>query len=717
MTVWGPWTSNGHVRLGADWSYSGATLNVTISVQTAWSYSGNSCHLNWSGTWAGGPFNFTFSAANPSTQTVWSGAFTQAYNSTATLNLAMTGLYDGSAPTLTINPTLGPLPPAAATGFTSTRVSDAQANLAWTDNPTSTAPIDNIGVWRRDNLTAQAMIAALAGTAASYSDTGLVADRRYEHLIASANSSGATNSAWSASIYTTPAAPSSVSATLTGSDIVVSITPASSYAAECQYVITHGTVSGGVTTWDASPLATTGVGVTTYTDVAPGGATHIYKAAAKAPSTLTGTATVSNSVPLASTPNAPTGQAVTSTRQSGSVIDAAVAATLTWVHNPTDSSAQTQYEVQYRVDGGAWVSSGTVVSTISSRTIAAGTWADEHTVEWQVRTWGVYATASPWSTTATITTAAIPVVSVSSAPTCTTSTMTATGGYTSSGSHAQAAGRWSLRTMTGETLETVTVTGASLSYTFASTVANGVSYVQAFQAQDSLGLWSVESTATVAVSYAPPSTPTLAVTFDPTTGAVVGTITNPAPGTGEVAAVSNAVYRDGLPLQTLANVSANGTFIDRVPPLGATVTYTVEAVSATPSSAMSASVDVSTAATQVWLNGGPAMTVGVAVYLDPILKRKTSLAKVTRLYKGRATPVIYTGIATSADSTLTGVMADVPSLEALEAVVNLPGEACYRDPDGRREWVGLLDISYDVGAGHVGYYPFSITMTRVDYAE
>lgn len=113
MTYWGTWNYAGGngVRIGADWSYSGNVLNVSISTQTQYRFSGNNTHLNWSGSWTGGPFNYNFSSSAQQVKTIWSGSFTQGRDSTVTLNFSMSGFYTGATATVSFSSYLAPAAP------------------------------------------------------------------------------------------------------------------------------------------------------------------------------------------------------------------------------------------------------------------------------------------------------------------------------------------------------------------------------------------------------------------------------------------------------------------------------------------------------------------------------------------------------------------------------------------------------------------------------
>ncbi len=736
MTNWGAWSYAGGngFRIGYDiWYTSGNVVNVAVYIQNQYNVSGDAIVISYSGTWSGSQTPTLTASSGGTTLILAVVPGSQAYNTTATLNFAVTGLYNGSAPTVTAVTTLGPLAPAAPTGLTATRVSDAQTNLAWTDNPTPSAPYDSLNVWRLDNTAANAVVGSPAGTASSFSDTGLSADRKYRYYVDAVNSAGSTSSAIAGPVYTTPADPTGCTATKTGGgDITVTWTNTSTYAADTPVEVRHA--ANGV--WDGAPLATIAAGAAaTYTHPAPNTSqTHQYRVRAKitfgtGPTTLYSGYSTSLVVQLLARPNAPTGLTVSSPQQSGSNVDAAYITTLGWTHNPIDASAQTAREVQhqYSTDGGAtWssmVSTGKITSSASSWAAPVNTWANNRMVRWQVRTWGAYAGTAPtysnWSALATFCTSTTPTAALTGSSTCTTSVLTATGGYFDAEGSSQTGARWSLR-LGAVTLEMVTLGPADsarfLTYTFATPVQDATSYVVAYQTQDSAGLWSAEATKTIAVSYAKPATPSLSVTYSDATGAVSGTVTNPTPG-AEPAAAFNVIYRNGVPLLALSSVAVNGSFTDPVPPLNADVAYSVVAVSALPSvSVISAAQHVNTTSAKAWVNGGAGLSLAVAILTEPKVSTEEGLERASRKYSGRTTEVLYDGVAKAFTGTLTG-HAPVADLDALAAIVNAKGVGCYRDPDGRRRFVRWGLLRQDRGAGTTARKPFTLPFSEVDYGE
>ena len=434
-STWGAWTSDNRLRANMALSISPSTIShSTSSVTVTWTLSGQSRYASYeSGAtatpWAisgshsasgdGGGWN----VGNMGIWTVASGTFTvnTSYSNsvTVTVNGHFTSSYAYPGDTAYVTGTIViPQRPIAApsspSGCAWTRTSDTHQTVSWTNNaPTDTSkPYQNLHVQRSTDGGAWTAIATL-GVVTSYTDTGTSANHKYQYRVYASNSAGNSGYSTSSVFYTTPSPPTGVTATKTGSDIVVSWTDASPW--NDTFALWHA--ANGV--WDGTALTSSITnGTTSYTHTAPNPAqTHQYRMTAHVatPSLTSGYSTASNTVQLEAPPNAPTSLA-----PSGTVVDGNDPIVLTWLHNPVDTTAQSKYEVQYQVDGGAFTSMGATASTASTATVAASGWgANGHVIGWQVRTWGAATTggsdgagASPWSATASVTLSTAPTVVV-----------------------------------------------------------------------------------------------------------------------------------------------------------------------------------------------------------------------------------------------------------------------------------------------------------------
>lgn len=142
MTTWGGWSygspSNG-VRLGADWYYVGDQLCVSISTQSQYTFSqtyGHAVHLYYSGSWSGGPADSAFVSSAGQVKTIWTGQWTQAYNTSITLNFSMTGFYNGAAPSISFSSYLvAPPPSTGQVSLSSTSFTMGDTITAYTNRP------------------------------------------------------------------------------------------------------------------------------------------------------------------------------------------------------------------------------------------------------------------------------------------------------------------------------------------------------------------------------------------------------------------------------------------------------------------------------------------------------------------------------------------------------------------------------------------------------
>jgi hypothetical protein len=476
--------------------------------------------------------------------------------------------------------------PAAPGTPTATRVSDTQHTVAWTNtSPTSVSnPYTNVVVQRSTDGGAYTTIATL-GVVTSYSDKTTSANHRYTWRVYAKN--GAGNSAVTAAsnqLKTTPAAPGKPTATKGTTNITLAWTNPTWQADNIE--VWHA--ANGV--WDGAALTTLAASATSYTHVSPNAAqTHQYRLRSKTttPALNSVYSTASDVVQLQAPPNAPTLLSPASVAR-----DLAAATVLTWKHNPVDTTVQRLYEVQHRVVGaGSWTSTGQVTSSTSSHTLAAGTYANGQQIEWQVRSWGAHATASPWSATAVITGSTPPETTVTS-PTATHNSSTLTASWSFFDAEGGVQSGWELELLdgAGTIIEEHIGAGTTGTLTLDTRIADGGSYTFRARTQDSSGLWGAWDEVPFTVTYAVPEVPTLTLAWDESVEGVYVTITNPPTTVGKVDAVSNQVWRsiDGGVWHLVAEgVELDATVLDPIPSIPGSNAYRVVAVSALPSTVSS----------------------------------------------------------------------------------------------------------------------------------
>jgi len=614
--------------------------------------------------------------------------------------------------------------PAAPSSIGVSRGSDTSHTITWTNNsPTAAgAPYQNIEVQRWDNVSDAWSTIATLGVVTSYTNTSTIANRQYRWRVRSKNTAGTSSYVTSGYWSTTPTSPNTPVASKISNDVKLDWT-------------NRNTVqSGGVEVWwsangGAYTLLATLPGnpsPITYTHNNPNAAqTHRYKLKAyagatdDAPTLYSSFSGESNIIQLLTNPAAPTNLSPTS-----GVVDAATTAiTFTWKHNQVDGTAQTKYDFQYRLNGGSWVSSTATTST-QSKTFAAGALANGNQLEWQVRTYGAYATApaySPWSAIGTLTLSAAPQAGLTYPDGVTdvaTSRLSPVWTYYDEEGSAQSQFRVKLYTAGGAALlEDRSGSGAITTYDLTTLLQNGVSYRVGVSVRDGVGLWSPEFTQDFTVTFALPPVPLVDVTWDPDGAAVQVSINNPV-NVGDPAVTDhNEVWRslDGITYEKIADdVPTNGTVTDYVPAAGVENLYLVIALTSIGASSSSAPTPFTTPTTAgwFWFNGGPAFSQLVKLYYEPARQRNFSRAKTLNSFAGREFPVETSGESRTRDFDLSFAVfgEDDSTLQQIEDLADLAAPICVRGPSGERRYVSLQTT----GSSSSGVYEaVSLKMTEV----
>ncbi|MGF1661462.1 MAG: hypothetical protein ACFCVG_03155, partial [Kineosporiaceae bacterium] len=350
--AWGAYAqgSDGNgIRVGIDLSRSGSTFTARYYYQTEFGMN-DAQTLNRQGNAITGAVGFTNTGGGPNliNTATFTGSPGAAYNFAATI----TGVYHGGQPTVSLNASIPFNVPGPPGSPTISRISDTGHTVSWTRNASASAPYHTQKVQRRvffgGAWGAWSTVANVSGTATSWTDGNTVAQRAYEWRALAINSAGTgAPSGASSTVYTTPVPPAGCSAGKSGADIVVTWSIGPTYGLYETQV--EWSTNGGAS-W--ALLATRGSGVTSHTHVAPDtGLTHRYRVRHRTTANpgaipeLASGYSVSATVQLQAPPHAPVGLAPTA------VQDPADPTTLTWVHHPVDTTAQTQAQVRHRVLG------------------------------------------------------------------------------------------------------------------------------------------------------------------------------------------------------------------------------------------------------------------------------------------------------------------------------------------------------------------------------
>lgn len=511
-----------------------------------------------------GSFNWDFRPAGQQSVVIAAGTYRVNHNANGTApQVIFQGRLGGSG-TTTIGgptsvdqalslPTLTVLP-NTPTSCSAARVSDSSVTVSWAQSHPSNGQPSSNTVRRRINGGAWANAATISPTTSA--SIPAAANQKLEYAVRANNSQG--SSAWSntsAPVYTSPAAPTGVSATKDAAlDITIGWTPRVGFS-EHQHQV-EVTIDGGAT-WTF--IATVPAGTSTYKDVDPDpGQPRTYRVRARntAAGNLASAWVQSNSVQLLAPPNAPTLANIPTNA------DKAEDLVVVWTHNPVDTTPQTAYEVEFSTNGGAsYSTTGKVASATSQREFAADSYAANDALTVRVRTWGEATTggadgegASPWSTIDTVTFKTRPVVTIVSPADASTweeaqLTVELDFAQAEGAAFVQATIVLSEGSTVLETMPSTTLASTAM----ATRVENGDTYTLTVTVIDSNGLTSTAAVADFTVAYTPPVAAAVQLDYLDDSGVVQVGIAIPDPLADEAAGVTLSLLRsiDGGAFETL----------------------------------------------------------------------------------------------------------------------------------------------------------------------
>lgn len=273
--------------------------------------------------------------------------------------------------------------PAAPSGCAASRASDSQAKVTWSNGATgTTTPRSAVLVERQTDSGGWSQVASLGASATNWTDNSISADHRYAYRVRSQGAGGYSGYSTSGYIYTTPASPSSVTATKTGAQSVqLEIAGAAAWAES--YGLER-TADGG-STWQACGTATSFPWVDPS---APAGTVRYRVRAVRGD--LASAWAESNSVTTITPPLAPSLSGLPAVAATGTALS------VSWVPNHPDGSEQTQAQVEYQVGAAASVTAD-VPGAATSYSLPASATASAGTVKVRVRTHGLDEDWGAWS--------------------------------------------------------------------------------------------------------------------------------------------------------------------------------------------------------------------------------------------------------------------------------------------------------------------------------
>ena len=581
--------------------------------------------------------------------------------------------------------------PNAPSGCSATRNSDTKATVSWSNGSTTTTkPRTATLVERSTDGGSWTQVASVGASATSYSDNGISANHRYVYRVRASNTAGKSGYSTSGYIYTTPAAPASVTASKTSaSSVQVAITGAAPYASAYDVAVT---LDGG-TTWDTIAQPTS----MPYLDAnAPAGTVQYRVRAIRG--SLASAWTASNQLVTITPPLAPT-----ITAQPPNPTELGATVTVGWTPNHPDGTAQSAAQVRVTPPSGAAtthdVSGDSTTYSVDCAT--AGTW------QVQVRTkgldpdWGTWSDATSWGVYAApavvITSPASDGDTLDELPVVVTWTVTDTTGVSS-------------QTVTlsdeGGTVYSATVGNSARSLSIGSdvvSIANLADYSVTVRVTGGSGL--VASTVReFSTDWAPPAAPTATVQVDEdamtaNVTVFIGEDDGTAPATESL--MVTRIGADGTRWVVGSELASGDTVTDPLPPLGVEYSYEITASAAAGATASVTYTEY--IRSRSWaLNFGAGAGEVLMLYGNP--KSSYGLDQSGKSYHfadggaGGGMPVWYGLTDRDRSGSLSFDVIGPADADRLEALCDAHPVGWMRDPFGhRRHCVMTPKVSHGVG--------------------
>lgn len=460
--------------------------------------------------------------------------------------------------------------PTAPSGCTAVRKSDSRADVSWRIAANAAESYKNVLLERRTNNGGWVQIATLGATSVNYADTGISGNSRYDYRVRATNGLYSGYSTQNGYVYTTPAAPKSVSlAKIGGTRVRISIEAASPWADSYLYQLS---LNGGG--WSAEKSMGTSI------EVDAGGGSVRARVRAKKGDLYSGyreSGTVTTVVP----PNAPT------LSEFANVYALPATVRVSWAKAHPDGSAQTAAQVEVTDPNGH---TSVVEVTTESHADVSATVEGDHLV--RVRTKGLDPSWGAWSPQGTF--------HAENAPTAHFVTPSSDGEVidlipfvatwdivTSSGVSSQ---EIRLLTEAGDVLHSAQLPVDARSYSFSVDTylpQNERKYIVQLTALDGYSLVA-QAKRLISTNYAEPAEPKVSVTNvlgDLSARIVVykGEGDSPESLLTVVPTVRLSVARmldDGSQEMLIDDLASGNEVIDRLPPLNVDYTYLVTAYSA-----------------------------------------------------------------------------------------------------------------------------------------
>lgn len=283
--------------------------------------------------------------------------------------------------------------PRPITEAAAVRESDSKNALSWKIHADATHPYAGIYVDRQIDGGQWSLLADIGGGSTGYADASTSDNHSYRYRVIPHNQAGTAGEGghcYTATLYNTPCAPGTPSASRSGeAGVSISLANAANTATSLELQrCTDPQANAGIVSLPAID------GKVTSASDSPGGGTFYYRARNARGALKSAWSAWSDAVVTICPPNAPTPKSPAS---GATVPKTDETVRFSWAHNPVDGSSQTAAQLRHSTDGGkTWTTVN--LATEQSHSVA-NSFATNSTVTWQARTKGAHADWGPWSST------------------------------------------------------------------------------------------------------------------------------------------------------------------------------------------------------------------------------------------------------------------------------------------------------------------------------
>lgn len=592
--------------------------------------------------------------------------------------------------------------PSAPLAVTAERVSDSAQKVTWRLGDNAANTWEGVEVQRQADGGAWVALATLSEGSANYTDAGTSADHAYVYRVRSANRSATSGWVESAAVYTTPAAPESVTASATGAATVSVSATGLSVIAEAFDVQRRVGASGE---WgDAKRVSKLPV------SMASSAGENYYRVRAVRGSLASAWAE-SAGVTTVAQPKAPTVTGVSARYATGSK------ATVSWVPNHPDGSAQTAAQVELTDPSGkaSLVNVSGAATSASTGALSKGHWSV------RVRTMGAWAEGDGWGEWSQPT--AFDVYD----PSAVSFTSPSAG---SSVDRVPVTVSWSVADETGVASQTFEVLASDGSILWSQALAgstrsvrldqstfmpqNRASYVVRLTVWAGSGL-SVTARLAFSTSWSAPDLPGASVRYDAGMAAHVRVSFGAASGLPATASVDcERVLADGSTLVLATGMADGEEVIDRLPPLNVAYAYRLTARSAAGTTSSSTASVLARCADAVLSFGQDAARYVRCRYNPTLSHSYTRSVQYLHFADGGEAgglPVAY-----ELDDRDRSVKLgwDVRDFESADELARTEYDCWLRLPTGKRGFYGAL---WDIDLKAPGLWTVSANLTETQWEE